>query len=133
MTQCFLSVHWERKMSHFNLKSWVEFYFRQWVKSLNFWGQIFVSSATQLLRSKWLNFFSRCTERKNWVILTKKVGSNFSSASDSTFKVEMTQFFLIVHWEKKLSHFDLKNWVTWVEPKRFKLAIYCIGYPTDNE
>ena len=27
----------------------------------------------------------------------------------------MTLFFLSVHWEKKLSHFDLKSWVTWVE------------------
>ena len=49
----------------------------------------------------------------------------------------MTQFFLSVQWEKKLSHFDLKSWVTWVElrQKSFKLKkknIYCIGYPKSN-
>ena len=34
------------------------------------------------------------------------------NSGDSTFKVKMTQFFLSVHREKKLSHFDLKSWVT---------------------
>ena len=33
----------------------------------------------------------------------------------------MTQFFLSVHWKKKLSYFDLKRWVTWVEIKTCKL------------
>ena len=39
-----------------------------------------------------------------------------------------------MHWEEKLSHFDLKSRVTWVETKTFKLKknIYCIGIPTDN-
>ena len=50
-------------------------------------GRIIISPVTQLLRSKWLNFFSRFRERKNWVIWTKKFGSNFSSASDSTFQI----------------------------------------------
>ena len=73
--------------------------------------------------------------KRNWVILTWKVGSNFSSASDSTFSVKMTQFFLSEHLAKKLSHFDLKSWVefqfrqwlnflsqlSWVETKSFKL------------
>ena len=36
MTQFFLSVHWEKKLSHFDLKKWVEFQFRLW---LNFLGQ----------------------------------------------------------------------------------------------
>ena len=49
----------------------------------------------------------------------------------------MTQFFLSVHWEKKLSNFDLKSWVTWVELRQkhlnWKKKIYCIGYPTGNE
>ena len=61
--------------------------------------------------------------------------SNFSSASDSTFRVRMTQFFPSVHWAKKLSHFDLKSWVTWVELRQKHLNwknIYCIGYPTSN-
>ena len=48
MTQFFLSVHWEKKLSHLDLKSWVEFCFHQW---LNFLGQM-----TQ--------FFYRCTEKK---------------------------------------------------------------------
>ena len=44
-----------KKLSHFDLKSWVEFWFRKW----------------QLLRSNISDyFFSRCTERKNWDILT---------------------------------------------------------------
>ena len=47
--------------------------------------------------------------------------SNYNSATDSTFKVKMTQLFLSVHWEKKLSHFDVKSWITWVETKTFKL------------
>ena len=34
------------------------------------------------------------------------------NSSDSTFYVKMTQFFLSVHREKKLSHFVLKSWVT---------------------
>ena len=96
---------------------------------------------------------------KNWVILTYKVGSNFSTASDSTFRVKMTQFFLSVHWGKKIEsfwnkkmcrilvppvtqllrskwlNFDLKSWVTWVEMRQKHLnwkKIYCIGYPTGN-
>ena len=36
MTQFFLSVHWAKKMNHFDLKSWVEFYFHQ---GLNFLSQ----------------------------------------------------------------------------------------------
>ena len=90
MIQFFLSVNWAKKLSHFDLKSWVEFYFRQWLNFLSqndsisylcslkriesFWpkklGQILVPTVTQLLKSKLLNIFSWCTERKNWVILT---------------------------------------------------------------
>ena len=50
----------------------------------------------------------------------------------------MTQFFLSIHWEKKIDSFDLKSWVTWVETHTFKLKkktlIYCIGngYPKRN-
>ena len=47
---------------------------------------------------------------------TNTINERFKSfclnSSDSTFHVIMTQFFLSVHREKKLSHFDLKNWVT---------------------
>ena len=60
---------------------------------------------TQLLGSKWLNFISWCTELKNWVILTLKVGSNFKSTSDSIFLVKMTQFFLSMHCERKIESF----------------------------
>ena len=34
------------------------------------------------------------------------------NSNDSTFWDKMTQFFLSEHREKKLSHFDLKSWVT---------------------
>ena len=51
----------------------------------------------------------------------------------------MTQFSLSVHREKKLSHFDLKSWVTWVELRQKHLnwrkkniKFHCIGYPTGN-
>ena len=47
----FLLVHWEKSF---------------WPKKL---GKISVSPVTQVLKSKWLNYFSQCTERKNWVIL----------------------------------------------------------------
>ena len=52
---------------------------------------IFVSTqVTQLFRSKWLTGGT-------------KIRPNFLG--------KMTQFFLLVHREKKLSHFDLKSWV----------------------
>ena len=111
-----LTQHW--KSSRLNIESQIYSTIRikmtqhwksNWLKYLP--GRIIIPPVTQLLRSKWLNFFSRCTARKNWVILTYNVGSNFSSASDSTFTVKMTQFFLLVHWAKKISHFDLKSWV----------------------
>ena len=49
----------------------------------------------------------------------------------------MTQLFHSVHWEKKLSLFDLKSWITLVEMKQKHLNwekknIYCIGYPKGN-
>ena len=40
----------------------------------------------------------------------------------------MAQFFLSVHWAKKLSHFDLNSWVAWVETKTF--TMYFIGRVT---
>ena len=43
---------------------------------------------------------------------TLKVKSLVELKSDPTFKVKMAQYFLSVHREKKLSHFDLKSWVT---------------------
>ena len=50
----------------------------------------------------------------------------------------MCQFFLFMHWAKKLSLFDLKSWITLVELRqkhlnwKKKQNIYCIGYPTGN-
>ena len=90
ITQFFFSVHWEKPLGQFDFKNWVKFQFRQWLnffgpndsiflivhweKMESFWleklGQILVPPVTQLLGSEWLNFFPRCTERKNWVILT---------------------------------------------------------------
>ena len=55
MIQFFLSMHREKKMSHFDLKSWVS---GETKIRLNFLGQ---NDSI---------FLSQCTERKNWVILT---------------------------------------------------------------
>ena len=66
-----------------------------WPKKL---GWILIPPVTQLFKST--EFFLSVHWEKNWVILTYKVGSNFVSASDSTFKVKMTHFFLSVHWEQ---------------------------------
>ena len=47
----------------------------------------------------------------------------------------MTQLFHSVHWEKKLSLFDLKSRITLVELRQKHLnwkKKYCIGYPTGN-
>ena len=100
-----------KKLSHCDLKSWVtgwtkirpnfsgqseSIFFSVCTPSQkieSFWPKEFsriqVLPVTQLFRAIWLNFFSQYTERKNWVILTWKNGSNFSSASDSTIKVKM--------------------------------------------
>ena len=93
MTQSFLSVH--GKKSHFDLKIWVKIFS---VSNSTFWV-------------KMTYFFSRCSERKNWVILTQKFGSNFNSASVSIFFRSKWLIFLSVHDAKKLSNFDLKIWV----------------------
>ena len=100
-----LTQHWESNW--LNIESQID---PNILQLLNLQGRIIIPPVIQLLRSKWLNFFSRCTERKNWVIWTKKFGSNFSSASDSTFQVKMTQIFLSVLWEK-MGSFNLKSWV----------------------
>ena len=57
MTQFFLSVHWEKKkMSHFALKSWVEFWFHQW---LNFKGQNDSIFSLDALRGKIESFWPK--------------------------------------------------------------------------
>ena len=85
------------------------------------------------------NFVSRCTERKNWVIWPKKLGQILVPLVTQLLRTKYLNFFLSVHWEKKLSHFDLKSRVAWIElrqkhliKKTFKLVIYCIRYPTGN-
>ena len=73
--------------------------------------------------SNWLNIESQIDStlrvkltqhwESNWLKyspVTHFARSNYNSSSDSTFKVKMTQFFLSVHWEKKLSQFDIKKW-----------------------
>ena len=70
MTQFFLSVHREKKLSHFDLKSWVTGGIK--IRP-NFLGQndsIFSLSATR---------------EKNWVILTLKVESLAELKFDPTF------------------------------------------------
>ena len=49
--------------------------------------------------------------------------------------IKMSQFFLSVHWKKKLSFWPKKlSHLSWVETKTFKLNnINCIGYPKGNE
>ena len=96
MTHFFLSVHQEKKMSHFDLKSWVT----GWTKNLsNFFGQndsIFLS----LYREKKIeSFWSK--KLSHW---RTKIWPNYLGQKESIFLSE--------HREKKLSHFDLKSWVT---------------------
>ena len=129
MTQFFLSVHREKKWSHFDQSQ------------LSHWRN---QNFTQLFRSKWLNFslpvdrekklshydlkswvtggiefdptfwvkmtqfFAQWTERNNWVISTLKVESLAELKFDPNFKVKMSQFFSQCTDRKKLSHFDQK-------------------------
>ena len=86
-------------------------------------SRIIVPQVTQLLRSKWLNLFSRCTERKNESFWPKNLGQDFflsvTQLFRSNFKFRLCfnflgqddSFFLSVHEAKKLSHFNLKIWV----------------------
>ena len=102
---------------------WLNFFSRCTERKIeSFWpkklGQILVPPVTQLLWSKWLNYFSRCTERKIESFWPKKNGSNFGSDSDSTFRQNDSIFFSWCTERKKYSHFDLKNWVTWVEMRQ---------------
>ena len=148
-------IHREKKLIHFDIKSWVTCGFKirpgkvdnwrifesKWlnIKSqiestlrvkltqhwesnwLNIESQIYSTlrvkltqhlkvKLTQLCESNWLNIESQI-DSNIFQLATHFALSNYNSASDSTFKVIMTQFFLSVHWEKKLSHFDQKSWV----------------------
>ena len=77
MTQFFLSVHREKKSSHFDINSWVEFWFRQ------------------LLRSKLLNFFSLCTKRKKIDSFWPKKLSHLSW--DETKKFKLKKKIIVLH------------------------------------
>ena len=116
------------KISHFDIKSWVtcgtkirpgkvgnwRIFESNWLNiknpiDPNILKLLTYNSPSDSTFNVKMTFFSRCTESVNWVIYPKKVKSNFNSASDSTFRVKMTQFFLSVHWQRKLSHFTLKK------------------------
>ena len=77
MTQFFLSVHWEKIESF-------------WPKKL---GQILVPPVTQLLGSKWLNYFSRCTERKIESFWPEKLGQILVPPVTQLFGSKWLNFF----------------------------------------
>ena len=80
MTQFFLSVHREEKLSHFDLK-----------KMIHWQNQ----NSTQLFRSKWLNFFLSVRwekklshfDLKSWVTGGIKIRPNFLDQNDSIFSI----------------------------------------------
>ena len=80
----------------------------------------FIPPVTQLFKSKWLNFFSRCTERKIKSFWPKKLCRISVPPVTQLLRSKWLNFFSRCT-EKNLSHFDLKSWVTWVETKTFKL------------
>ena len=91
MTHFFLSVQWAKKLSHLSPKIF-EF-------------QKFGSNFSSAIVSNFLGqndlFFSQCTMRKNWVILTLKFGSNFCSASDWIFLGQNDSFFSLTKRKQK--------------------------------
>ena len=132
-----------KKLSHFDQKGWVKFYFHQWQlfrskwlkflywcterKIESFWPkklcQILVPPLTQVLGSKWLNFFSLCTERKIESFWPKKLGWILIPPMTQLFKSKWLNFFsrctkrkIESFWPKMLSHLR-----SWVETKTFKL------------
>ena len=83
-------------------------------------GQILVPPATQLSGLKWLNYFSRCTEQKIESFWPKKLCQILVPTVTLVLGSKWLNFSLGALREK-LSHFDIKCWVTWVETKTFKL------------
>ena len=118
---------------------WLNYFSRCTERKIqSFWPKklclILIPPVTQLFKSKWLNFFSRCTERERIELFwPKKLGRIFVPPVTQLLRSKWLNF-LSVHWKKKLSHFDPKSWVTWVETKTFKLKISfnCISYPMGN-
>ena len=86
----------ERKISHFDLKK------IETLAELKFDPNFWV---------KMTQFFAHCTERKNESFWPKKL-SYWRKKSWPKFLGQNDSFFLSVHREKRLSHFDLKIWVT---------------------
>ena len=86
----------EKKLSHFDPRSWVIGWTKIWPNLLGQNDSI----------------FAQCTERNNWVIFTLRVELLAELKFDPSFQVKMTQFFCLCTDWKKLSHFDLKSWVT---------------------
>ena len=72
--------------------------------------RIIAPPVTQLLRSKWLNFFSRCTERKIESFWPKKFGQIFVPPVTQLF-ISKWLIFSLGALSEKLSHFDLNSWV----------------------
>ena len=73
-----------------------------------------VPPVTQFLGPKWLNYSSRCTEPKIESLWLKKLDQILVPPVTQLFKSKWLNFFSHALREK-LSHFDIKSWVTWVE------------------
>ena len=89
--------HWESNW--LNIESQID---SNILQLLTLPGRIIIPPVTQLLRSKWLNFFSRSTERKN-SHFDKKLGQILVPPVTQLFRPKWLNFFQSVHWEK--------NWV----------------------
>ena len=75
-------------------------------------GRIIVPPVTQLLRSKWLNCLSLCTERKNWVIFWHKKLSHLSWVETKTFKLVI--YCIGFPTGNGQSSFRIKCWSYWI-------------------
>ena len=121
-----LTQHWESNW--LNIESPIDSTLRvqltqhwesNWLKNilqlLTLPGWIIIPPVTQLLRSKWLKFFYRCTERKmshfdlksQFLVppVTQLLGSNFSYASDSTFYGQNDSIFSLGALSEKIESF----------------------------
>ena len=106
---------------------------KNWVILTQKFDQILVKPVTQLLGSKWLNFFSRCTEWKIESFWRTKLGRILIPPVTQLFKSKWINFF------SRCS--DRKNWVILSQKvESFELRqkhlnkkkVYSIGYPTGN-
>ena len=93
----FFWVHWEKKMSHFDLQSWVTGGTKIWP---NFLGQNYLIFSSQCNEKKNLSHF----DLKSWVTGGTKIRPNFLGQNDPIFSLSALRW--------KLSHFDFKSWVT---------------------